>query len=107
MGKFAPMARLLYGALDQLAASKKFAPNQQVVYRGIPLNLANEYPEGKLVVWRGFSSCSVDRDVAVQFAGQGGTFPQNSQSTSRNSVRFRTKLKLSCLEESYFESLAA
>jgi hypothetical protein len=40
---------------------------------GFSLTFSKRYPPGKLVVWRGFSSTSVDRDVAVQFAGNGGT----------------------------------
>ena len=50
------------------------------------------------VAWHGFSSCSVDRDVAVQFAGEEGTLFElpASLAVDISSFRFSSSFCFGC-----------
>ncbi|CAF4668445.1 unnamed protein product, partial [Rotaria sp. Silwood2] len=61
--------RLILTALGRLPSIRL------TVYRGVKLDLVNEYPEGKTFVWWGFSSCTSSLKVlqSEQFLGKAGT----------------------------------
>ncbi|CAF4059715.1 unnamed protein product [Rotaria sp. Silwood2] len=58
-----------------LTALARLPSTRMTVYRGVKLDLVNEYPEGKTFVWWGFSSCtsSVKLLQSEQFLGKTGT----------------------------------
>lgn len=62
-----PYLKLLLTALARLPA------RHMVVYRGIKLDLAKDYPKGKVFVWWGFSSCTASIDVLQADAFLGKT----------------------------------
>lgn len=57
-----------------LTALARIPPSCRVVYRGIKLDLSEEYPVGRTFVWWGFSSCTSDMGVlnSEQFLGKSG-----------------------------------
>ena len=59
--------KLLTSALHRLPSIGK-----SIVYRGVKLDLRHLYPEGKIFVWRGFSSCTMNMNVLEeeQFFGK-------------------------------------
>lgn len=61
--------RLLFNALFQLPSISK------TVYRGVKLDLRNDYPIGKIFPWWGFSSCtgSLNTLQSESFLGKNGT----------------------------------
>jgi hypothetical protein len=61
--------RLLFTALDHLPST-----SGRSLFRGVKLDLSNEYPLGKTFVWWGFSSCTVSMGVLQSglFLGQTG-----------------------------------
>jgi hypothetical protein len=60
--------KLILTALAQIPSSHRN------IYRGVKLNLAKQYPEGKTFVWWGFSSCTSTIGVleSEQFLGKTG-----------------------------------
>ncbi|CAF1023161.1 unnamed protein product [Rotaria magnacalcarata] len=60
--------RLILTALAQLPSSLSF------VYRGVKRDMRKEYPEGKIFIWWGFSSCTSKLNVLQnkQFLGNTG-----------------------------------
>ena len=62
--------RLFFTGLSKLPST-----GHQTIYRGVKLDLRNEYEQGKRVVWWGFSSCTKDAAVLEneQFFGKSGT----------------------------------
>jgi hypothetical protein len=61
--------RLFIGALNRLP------PYRDTVYRGVKLDLSDEYPKGKTIVWWGCSSCTVSMSVlqSEKFLGKTST----------------------------------
>jgi hypothetical protein len=61
--------KLFVSSLEKLPAVS------QTIYRGIKLNLSEQYPQGKQFVWWGFSSCTTSIQVlqSEQFLGKTGT----------------------------------
>lgn len=61
--------RLILGALNRLPSS------QRTVYRGVKMDLSEQYPKGKKFIWWGFSSCASSIEVLEndQFLGKTGT----------------------------------
>jgi len=57
-----------------LTALARLPPTRLTVYRGVKLNLVDDYPEGKSFVWWGFSSCtsSLKALQSEQFLGKTG-----------------------------------
>ncbi|CAF1439640.1 unnamed protein product [Adineta steineri] len=57
-----------------LTALEKLPSTRCTVFRGVNLNLANQYTEGKTFVWWGFSSCTASMRVLEneQFLGKTG-----------------------------------
>jgi hypothetical protein len=48
--------------------------SNQIIYRGIKLDLSKDYPQGKKIIWWGFSSCTSSLSVlqSVKFIGKTG-----------------------------------
>jgi hypothetical protein len=61
--------RLFVGALARLP------PLRETVYRGVKLDLSNEYTDGETIIWWGFSSCTTGLSVLQSelFLGKSGT----------------------------------
>ena len=62
--------RLFFTGLSKLPSA-----NHRIIYRGVKMDLRNQYNEGERIVWWGFSSCT--RTVRIlekdQFVGKSGT----------------------------------
>jgi hypothetical protein len=59
--------RLFIFALSKLPSAK-----HRTVYRGVKMDVGDEFPEGKTFIWWAFSSCSSSIKVLEQFLGQTG-----------------------------------
>ena len=59
--------RLCIFALSKLPPSK-----HRIVYRGIKMDVGEEFPKGKTFIWWSFSSCSSSIEVLEQFLGRTG-----------------------------------
>lgn len=57
-----------------LTALARIPSSQRTVYRGVNLDLSEEYPKGRTFVWWGFSSCTSSIEVLEneQFLGKSG-----------------------------------
>ena len=57
-----------------LTALARLPSTRRIVYRGVNLDLVNDYPEGKTFVWWGFSSCTSSLEVlqSEQYLGKTG-----------------------------------
>lgn len=65
--KFFPYLRLL------LEAFKRLPQNSKTLWRGVTVDLYDQYPVGSTQTWWGVSSCTADQDVARKFMkGCGG-----------------------------------
>ena len=62
----------LYLRLCIFALSKLPATKHRIIYRGIKLDVGDEFPEGKTFIWWAFSSCSASIKVLEQFLGHTG-----------------------------------
>ena len=62
--------RLFFTALSKLPPAK-----QRIIFRGVKLNLGDQYKEGERIVWWGFSSCTKTLGVLEneEFVGTSGT----------------------------------
>jgi hypothetical protein len=55
-----------------VALSKLPSTKHRMIYRGIKMDVSDEFPEGKTFIWWAFSSCSSSIKVLQQFLGQTG-----------------------------------
>jgi hypothetical protein len=62
----------LYLRLFMVALSKLPSTKHRMIYRGIKIDVSDEFPEGKTFIWWAFSSCSSSIKVLQQFLGQTG-----------------------------------
>jgi Ran GTPase-activating protein (RanGAP) involved in mRNA processing and transport len=62
----------LFLRLFMVALSKLPSTKHRIVYRGIKMDISQEFPEGKTFIWWAFSSCSSSIKVLEQFLGQNG-----------------------------------
>ncbi|CAF1123931.1 unnamed protein product [Rotaria sp. Silwood1] len=62
----------LYLRLFIYALSKLPSIIHRILYRGIKMDLSEDFPEGKTFIWWAFSSCSSSIKVLEQFLGQTG-----------------------------------
>lgn len=62
-----PFLRLLISALAKLPSLPS-----QTIYRGIKMDLSNNFPKGKTFVWWAFSSCTSSVEVLEKFIGYTG-----------------------------------
>jgi hypothetical protein len=62
----------LFLRLFIFALAKLPSATHRILYRGIKMDLTEEFPKGKTFVWWGFSSCSSSIEVLEQFLGQSG-----------------------------------
>jgi hypothetical protein len=62
----------LFLRLFIFALAKLPSTTHRILYRGIKMDLTEEFPEGKTFVWWGFSSCTFSMKVLEQFLGQSG-----------------------------------
>ncbi|CAF1195472.1 unnamed protein product [Didymodactylos carnosus] len=60
--------RLVINALSKLPWT-----SHRIIYRGIKMDMGNEFPEGKIFFWWGFSSCTSSINVLENFLGKTGT----------------------------------
>jgi hypothetical protein len=66
--KYFDYLRLLMEAMDCMPKANR------TLWRGISVDLYNEYQEGKVITWWSVSSCTADENVARNFmAGCGGS----------------------------------
>jgi hypothetical protein len=68
-----PLDKCLYVVLN--AALARLPPLRETVYRGVKLDLSNEYTDGETIIWWGFSSCTTGLSVLQSelFLGKSGT----------------------------------
>jgi hypothetical protein len=59
--------RLFISSLSKLPSTER-----RTIYRGIKMDVSNEFPEGKTFIWWGFSSCTSAMKVLEQFLGKTG-----------------------------------
>jgi len=62
-----PFLRLFMFALTKLPSAA-----HRILYRGIQMDLSEDFPKGKKFVWWAFSSCSSSIEVLEQFLSQSG-----------------------------------
>jgi hypothetical protein len=62
----------LFLRLFIFALSKLPSTEHRIVYRGIKMDVGDEFPNGKTFIWWAFSSCSSTIEVLEQFLGQTG-----------------------------------
>jgi hypothetical protein len=62
----------LFLRLFIFALSKLPSTQHRIVYRGIKMDVSDEFPKGKTFIWWAFSSCSSTIEVLEQFLGQKG-----------------------------------
>ena len=62
--------RLFFTALSKLPSAK-----HRIIYRGVKIDLRDQYKKGERIVWWGFSSCTKTLDVLEneEFVGKSGT----------------------------------
>jgi hypothetical protein len=65
----------LYLKLVLTALSRLPSIGGRTVYRGVKLNMSHMFPQGKIVIWQGFSSCTTSINVLENdhFLGKTGT----------------------------------
>ncbi|CAF4087112.1 unnamed protein product [Rotaria sordida] len=63
----------LYLRLFIFALSKLPSMKHRIIYRGIKMNLSDEYQKDKIFVWWAFSSSTSSMEVLERFLGQNGS----------------------------------
>jgi hypothetical protein len=54
------------------ALTKLPSTTHRILYRGVKMDLGEDFPKGKTVTWWAFSSCSSSLEVLEQFLGHNG-----------------------------------
>lgn len=63
-----PYLRLFINSVSKLPPSP-----HRIIYRGIQMDLSDEYPEGKEFIWWSFTSCTSSLKVLEKYIGKNGT----------------------------------